>query len=68
MNLAYFAALTVELAQHPPDPAAVLRRYGLESAEDHRYVAAVFSAQMQADPNLRAQYDALIARYRGLSR
>ncbi len=68
MNLAYFAALTVELAQHPPDPAVVLRRYGLESAEDHRYVAAAFSSQMQADPSLRAQYDALIARYRGMIR
>ncbi len=37
MNLACFAALTVELAQNPPDPTAVLQRYGLESCSTLRH-------------------------------
>lgn len=68
MNLAYFAALAVELAQNPPDRAAVLRRYGLNNEEEYRYTAAAFSAQMQAQPEIRDQYDSLVARYRGMGR
>lgn len=68
LTLAHFAALTVELWEHPPDLDAVLHRYGLAGPEDLRYVHAAFHAQMAADPALRAQFDSLVAQFRAMCR
>ncbi len=68
INLANFAALNVELTGNPPDREAVLRRYGLQGPDDYRYVEAAYAAQMQVDPDMRSQYEALIARMRSFAR
>ena len=67
LTLAHYAALTVELSRNPTDLAPLLRRYGLSGADDLRHVDAAFQAQMQFDPSLRAQFDALIGRMRSMS-
>lgn len=67
LTLAHYAALTVELSRNPTDLAPLLHRYGLSNADDLRHVDAAFQAQMQFDPSLRAQFDALIGRMRSMS-
>ncbi len=67
LTLAHYAALTVELSRNPTDLAPLFRRYGLSGADDLRHVDAAFQAQMQFDPSLRAQFDALIGRMRSMS-
>lgn len=68
LTLAHFAALTIEVGRDQADLPAILRRYGLSSADDLRYVYAAFNAQMSADPQLKARFEAMLARMRSMSR
>jgi hypothetical protein len=63
MSVEHYAALVAELARHPPDPAAILARYGVQNAEEHQRLEATFKAHFAANAPLRAKYDALIARF-----
>ena len=68
LTLAHYAALTIELGRNPTDLTPILARYGLSSADDLRHVNAAFQTQLQFDPALKAQFDALIGRMRSMSR
>jgi hypothetical protein len=63
MSVEHYAALVAELARHPPDPAAILARYGVQSAEEHKRLEAAFAVHLAANAPLRAKYDALVARF-----
>jgi hypothetical protein len=63
MSVEHYAALVAELSHRPPDPAAVVARYGIRSAEEQQRLDAAFAAHFAANAPLRAKYDALIARF-----
>lgn len=67
LTLAHYAALTVELSRNPADLSPLYQRYGLSGPDDLRHVQAEFQTQMQFDPQIRTQFEALVGRMRSMS-
>ncbi|WP_437723772.1 hypothetical protein [Sorangium sp. So ce861] len=61
--LDWYAALAVELAEKPADPAALLARFGVANVMQQRQIEAAMQAFLDRDPNLRARYQALVTQY-----
>lgn len=60
MAIGQFAALSVEVARHPADAAAVLARYGI-TVDAYRRAEASYAMHLAHNPALRAKYDELTA-------
>jgi hypothetical protein len=63
MTVEHYAAMVAELHGKPGQDEAVLRRYGIQTAEERARVQRTMTAHLRADPSLRAKYEALLQRF-----
>lgn len=63
MTVEHYAAMVAEIHGKPGQDEAVLKRYGIQSAEERARVQRAMTAHLRADPALRAKYEALLQRF-----